>query len=277
MKKTPVISIILIVMIGVTGCGEKISVDSYVSTALAGTAAIETMIAEKAAATVAAIPTETLTPTPTITPTLTPIPPVTATVMLNAYCRPGPGVIYGQGKLLHSGESVMVVGRLDDAATWLQVQPEGDSDNCWVTSEALAITGETDWVEMILAPPTPTAIPDWNGKWTVWFGGFTKSTFHIEDVSFTQTGNEVSAQITYIHPSLPWLPQTYFIQGSVSGYGKIITGTASNSQAIHNIYLVRDAVDPRIFRGKFTGNAGTVTEFCGTMTPNGSKPNPCLP
>lgn len=257
-----------------SGCqtSNEIDTDVYVATALAETAAMETLVAEEVAATVAAFPTKTLTPAPTLTPTLTPIPPVTAQVIIKSYCRPGPGSVYGSGRLVDSGVSVMVVGKLGDA-TWLLVHPTDDnSSTCWIANEVLAITGDTAWVEVAFAPPTPTPISDWNGNWRVWFV-YSAGVECTQVVAFTQTGDNFSAggmcnrQITSYN---------YSLQGVVSANRMTVVGTYTNPYGTNSFRIERNPDNLEEFRGR-VGEGSSMYQFCGTRITGGSKPDPCLP
>lgn len=269
----PALICLFLVLSGCQSSGED-DMDAYVATALAETAAMKTLIVQGAEATFAAIPTETLIPTPTLTltptltPTTTPFPPVTAELVLNAYCRPGPGTVYGQGKLLERGDKVQIIGREDDAAVWLMVQLADGSDTCWIARETLSITGETAWVETVLAPPTPTAIPNWNGTWTTWY---TENAIeYVLTANFTQTGTQFAGIVTLKSSAM-------ILKGTVSADGMSVDGTIEVHIYTSSFRLERNPNNLSQFRGKIWRGYIPPGPFCGTRISGGSKPNPCLP
>jgi hypothetical protein len=106
----------------------------------------------------------TYTPTPTPTPEFTPTPeatptPVTAelavtSATLNA--RSGPGTSYPRVGQLRRGETYTIVGRTE-AGDWWQVTYNGKP--AWVSGELVTVSGPTESVAMVEAPPPPAAAP----------------------------------------------------------------------------------------------------------------------
>jgi hypothetical protein len=113
---------------------------------------------------------EAPSPTPVeTTPTTTPTPApedATANADVDANCRFGPGTVYQVIGIFQQGESSPIVGRSDPTGWWLINNPDS-SGTCWVADSTVSITGETDAVSIVVAPPTPlptststpTAIP----------------------------------------------------------------------------------------------------------------------
>jgi hypothetical protein len=95
--------------------------------------------------------------TPTFTPTPAPQGP-TASADVDANCRFGPGTVYKVIGTFLEGESSPLVGRSDPAGWWLINNPDS-SGTCWVADSTVSITGETDGVSIVVAPPTPTPTP----------------------------------------------------------------------------------------------------------------------
>ncbi len=99
------------------------------------------------------------TPTPTLTPTATAtIGPASGVAQQNANCRTGPSTVYRNIATLLQGESALLEGR-NAESTWWWIPTPGGSGHCWVWGGSLTITGATDGLPFIAAPPTDTPIP----------------------------------------------------------------------------------------------------------------------
>lgn len=106
------------------------------------------------------------TSTPESTPTaeLSPTPEFTATpskvivmVSANTNCRSGPGSEYSIEGALTIGQQAEVVGKSSDTGYWIIKNPNG-SGTCWLWGEFAALTGNTDGLQEVAAPPTVTPL-----------------------------------------------------------------------------------------------------------------------
>ena len=101
------------------------------------------------------IPSPTSTPTATVTPT---VGPASAAAQQNANCRSGPSTVYRNIATLLQDQSALLEGR-NAESTWWWIPTPGGSGHCWVWGGSLTITGATDGLPVIAAPPTDTPIP----------------------------------------------------------------------------------------------------------------------
>jgi len=85
-------------------------------------------------------PTPTITPTPTVTPTPTYSLP-TITVKEQANCRYGPGKAYLYAWGMYAGDTGVVWGR-NGAGTWLWIQPEKITYQCWISTSVVDVVGD---------------------------------------------------------------------------------------------------------------------------------------
>ncbi len=103
-----------------------------------------------------------LTPSPTSTPTATMTPtvgPASAAAQLNANCRSGPSTVYRNIATLLQDQSALLEGRNAESTWWWIPTPGAFGGHCWVWGGSLTITGATDGLPVIAAPPTDTPIP----------------------------------------------------------------------------------------------------------------------
>jgi hypothetical protein len=103
----------------------------------------------------------TSTPSPTLTPTVTVTQtagPASAAARQNVNCRTGPSTVYRNIATLLQGQSTLLEGR-NAESTWWWIPTPGGSGHCWVWGDSLTITGTTDGLPVIAAPPTDTPIP----------------------------------------------------------------------------------------------------------------------
>ena len=109
----------------------------------------------------------TLTPTVTITPTITPTKTQTQTPTLGppmvtandaANCRFGPGLVYDVISALGEGSSALITGRNVDTSWWVIERQDGYGQ-CWISDNVVTVSGDTRFVPIITAPPTPTWTP----------------------------------------------------------------------------------------------------------------------
>jgi hypothetical protein len=99
-----------------------------------------------ATATSTATQTPTSTPTPTVTrtPTVTPTPTAAVprgVVLMQAFCRYGPGKAYLYSHGLYENDSVTIDGR-SPSGRWLWVKPDNLERHCWAAASVMAVTGE---------------------------------------------------------------------------------------------------------------------------------------
>ncbi|MGB8982935.1 MAG: choice-of-anchor Q domain-containing protein [Anaerolineales bacterium] len=97
---------------------------------------------------------------PTKTPTLTPTPvPPGLTAIQNANCRYGPGQAYDIADTLFAGQTALIVAR-NPENTWWQIQGPALGRLCWVSKVTVEVTGPTEGVPVVIAPPPPTLTPE---------------------------------------------------------------------------------------------------------------------
>jgi hypothetical protein len=90
------------------------------------------------------IPTNTPTPTLTQTPTITPTPTEAVPqgiVLMQAFCRYGPGKAYLYSHGLYENDHVLIDGR-SPSGRWLWVKPDNLERHCWAAASVMAVTGE---------------------------------------------------------------------------------------------------------------------------------------
>jgi hypothetical protein len=90
--------------------------------------------------------TSTVTPTPTVTqyPTTTHTPTATTpqgVVLMQAFCRYGPGKAYLYSHGLYENDPVTIDGR-SPSGRWLWVKPDNLERHCWAAASVMAVTGE---------------------------------------------------------------------------------------------------------------------------------------
>lgn len=89
-------------------------------------------------------PTQSPTPTESLTPTITPTPTYTfptITVLMQANCRYGPGKAYLYAWGMYTGDTGTVWGR-NSSGTWLWIQPDNISYQCWIAASVVEIHGD---------------------------------------------------------------------------------------------------------------------------------------
>lgn len=144
-----------------------VPLDTQVAQMVASTQAAQTAIANSAAASLAAMPTNTpeFTFTPSLTPTLTftftPTVP-TVTVSVNTNCRSGPGDPYAILGVLTVGQTAEVVGRSPLNDNWI-IKLTSTGPTCWLWSQYATVSGNTAGLPVVNPPPTPTP----SGSFTV--------------------------------------------------------------------------------------------------------------
>ncbi len=151
-----------------------------------------------ATATASATATATLTPTPSLSPTITETPTASLTptptglvfptgivIVPQAYCRYGPGTVYLPAADLFQGDTFRVAGR-DGASTWLYVQLDKNSRNCWVSIKPVEITGEIKTVDV-----TPPKLP------------LSDVACDPSPISAVRVGNNVTVTWKQCHPYAP--------------------------------------------------------------------------
>ncbi len=132
-----------------------------VGTAVELTAAAKlTEIASSVTATFTASPE--FTPTFTLTPTVTSLPTqctplVTANVTANV--RSGPDTVYDVVGTLQLGQTATIAGR-NDANTWWNIEyPAGSGRFAWIAGSVVTGSCLPSVVQVVAAPPLPTAVP----------------------------------------------------------------------------------------------------------------------
>ena len=112
-----------------------------------------------ATATFTATQTPTDTPTPTIvdSPTVTHTPTITPTpteavpqgiVLMQAFCRYGPGKAYLYSHGLYERDHVEIHGR-SPSASWLWVKPDNLERHCWAAASVMEVTGDPRSVPVV--------------------------------------------------------------------------------------------------------------------------------
>jgi uncharacterized protein YgiM (DUF1202 family) len=258
-----------------------------VAVAIAQTMAVQsaaqTLVAQMqptVAPTAALPPTQAIPPTvePTVAPpTPEPVVQITATAFMNANCRSGPGGNFTYLGVLNNGETAVVLGKNLDNGTWWKVTLPNLKE-CWVTGDAVNVTGDVTKVALLVSPPTPTPIPppNWSGQWVILFSDEPtrpEANASVINITMTQTGNALFATFTSVKYGDP-----IKISATVSADGKTVTGSLTYGSTPYVIYLVRNPDDVKQFRGKFyrATDPGFDGAICGG-TLGASYPSPCRP
>jgi len=98
-----------------------------------------------------------ITPTPTLELSPTPLPLPSFVLSINAYCRFGPGEIYGILATILAGEEVPIIG-VNQANTWWYLRMT-DGTRCWASMLTGSPRGRYHEVPVVLDPATPTQVP----------------------------------------------------------------------------------------------------------------------
>ncbi len=183
-----------------------------------------------------ATPTPTVTPeapTPTSTPTLGP--PI-ATANQDANCRFGPGQLYPITGQLLTGQSSPIVGRNTDS-TWWVVQAAYDGGTCWIAESVVTISGDTNGVPVVDAPPFPpppaptlispsgsqsctsTVFLTWNAADHP--AGIARYEWEVNGSGGTDTGTTVETEVEYFvscSASYQWRVRAVDNNGTVGPY-----------------------------------------------------------
>jgi len=116
------------------------------------------------------IPTQTQSPTPDA---------ILVSVTGNTYCRRGPGSIYDEQSILHTDQQSEIVARDPPGEFWLIINPDNESQTCWIWGRYATPQGSTSALPVFTPPPTPTPVLDFSPSYTVfiaqnneeeWFG-----------------------------------------------------------------------------------------------------------
>ena len=99
-----------------------------------------------------ASPSSTVEPTATQTP-LSPTPDFSAMVMMNAFCRQGPGTYYLATSAVSGGAQVIIQGRNPEASWWLVQNQDGVV--CWVSASVVRLPDNISGISVLSVPPTP--------------------------------------------------------------------------------------------------------------------------
>jgi hypothetical protein len=106
------------------------------------------------------LPTKTSTPTKTTTPTITFTPSITptatrvlpqVTVLMQAFCRYGPGKAYLYSHGLYAGDQAVVDGR-NSSGAWLWIKPENLERHCWMAASVAEVSGDIFSVPVVTVP-----------------------------------------------------------------------------------------------------------------------------
>jgi uncharacterized protein YgiM (DUF1202 family) len=215
-------------------------------------------------------------PTATTAPTETPVPSVKALANTNANCRSGPAANFDYLGVFSQGATADVIGKNTDFGKWWKIKL-GDGTECWVTEDAITLTGETGSVMAFESPktPTPKPPPDWNGTWTLYMSGGTYkpgSDVNTFTTTMTQSGNK----LTFSYRG--W-GSTFYFSGTVSPDGMSVSGSEWGDNGYSGAaYLVRNPSNLNQFRGKWYvgGDPQNDGSYCGSKNGAG-MPSPCRP
>ncbi|MCH7587510.1 MAG: hypothetical protein IIC78_05690 [Chloroflexi bacterium] len=161
-------------------------------------------------ATQPATPTATLTPTITPTPTITDTPTITptptfdfpdATVLVQANCRYGPGVLYLYAHGLYPGETAVVHNRNHDGS-WLWVLPYNLERHCWISSTVVEVEGD---IFSVVEYYYPLPI-------TIWIGP-------TKNVQASRNGDQVTVTWDHIQYQFPEDLFGYIIEATLCANG----------------------------------------------------------
>jgi hypothetical protein len=110
-----------------------------------------------ATATATSSPTATQTPTDTPTPTAPHTPTITPTatealpqgiVLMQAFCRYGPGKAYLYSHGLYENDHVTIDGR-SPSGRWLWVKPDNLQRHCWAAASVMEVTGDIQSLHVV--------------------------------------------------------------------------------------------------------------------------------
>jgi hypothetical protein len=86
-------------------------------------------------------------------------PPVASPNGQPVNCRSGPGLNFPVVIVLSAGQTAEIVGKTADAS-WLQLKnPSVPGSFCWVSTSVVTATGNLGGIQIVAAPPAPTAPP----------------------------------------------------------------------------------------------------------------------
>jgi hypothetical protein len=144
-------TILLLVMLGIvlTGCSAtQAATPSPLPTTAPPSPTLTTTSTLTATASATPTATQTLTSTPTATitntPTITPTPTEAVPqgiVLMQAFCRYGPGKAYLYSHGLYEKDHVVIEGR-SPSARWLWVKPDNLERHCWAAASVMEVTGD---------------------------------------------------------------------------------------------------------------------------------------
>lgn len=85
--------------------------------------------------------------------------PVASTNGQVVNCRSGPGLNYGVVVILAAGQTAEIAGKSADGM-WLELKnPSLPGSFCWVSTGVVTTTGDLSGIQVVAAPPLPTAPP----------------------------------------------------------------------------------------------------------------------
>ena len=157
--------------------------------------------------TVTPAPTATQSPTNVDMPTVTPTPTETTpqgVVLMQAFCRYGPGKAYLYSHGLYENDHVTLDGR-SPSGRWLWVKPDNLERHCWAAASVMAVTGE-----IMSLPVVTTELPH--------------STLYgpPEEVEATRDGDEVTVVWSRV-----WMTEDddrgYLIEATVCQGGYLVS------------------------------------------------------
>jgi hypothetical protein len=140
----------LVVMLLLAGCSASEAATLPATAAPSATPSAAPTGTATATLTATASPTPTQTSTVTPTPTVTQYPTTTHTptattpqgvVLMQAFCRYGPGKAYLYSHGLYENDPVTLDGR-SPSGRWLWVKPDNLERHCWAAASVMAVTGE---------------------------------------------------------------------------------------------------------------------------------------
>jgi hypothetical protein len=156
------------------------AIQTQVALIVALTSAAETPLAtDTLAETATALPSETpqftFTPSstdtliPTATPSLTLTPGMPKlSVSMQTNCRSGPGDGYDILGVLQVGQVADVVGRSSNSTYWVVSLPTQIVITCWLWGQYASVTGNTQNLPVVAAPPTPTPAAGFEVSYVGW-------------------------------------------------------------------------------------------------------------
>lgn len=272
--KTRHIAIFLLVLTALVlqACAPGDAQDA-VNTAVAQTlqiSALETAAAggQPAQPTSGGQPVDTAAPSNTPTITLTPTPSIPyVTVSQATNCRSGPSIQYSLITTVQVGQQAEVVNLFNN--DYVVVRNPNGSGVCWLFLDFANTHDFTAYnLPYATQPPTPfpTATPtpewDWNGSWSMTFGGLTGSG------TWTRSGNSISG--TFSDGA-----NDYTFSGSLSSGGQVASGTVTyvnvGTNGTFEIMIKSGNHNQFIGTGTFSG---TDYQLCGWRS-GSSAPSPC--